>query len=448
MKDLPLFSSKTQNQIAKQVLLAFGGAILFGSLVLMLPQMTTGGQISYIDALFTSASAICVTGLIVQDTPTYFTSLGQTVILIMIQMGGLGIMTVGSIFGLILGRKIHIKDKFYLSSSFGRQQSFSPFKFFMLIAAVTFAFQFVGFLLLASVLYFNYSYPLGSAVTFGGFHSISAFNNAGFSLYSSSLEAFAGDPNINLIMMALIIFGGLGFPVLSEIITYYKTRQFSMHAKLVLTITGFLIVLGTLLFFAIEFRNPESIAGRGMGTKLLASFFQSVTSRTAGFNTINIGQLNPATLFFITVLMFIGASPGSTAGGIKTTTFAAVTASGISTLRGRGHVTLFKRRIPEGIVHRALTITLTAIVLVIFSTIGILIFEDCTLVEALFEVISAFGTVGLSTGITFGLSTPSKIILILCMFIGRIGISTLSLAIAIRGTQNKILYPEESITIG
>ncbi len=448
MKELPLFSSKTQNQIAKQVLLAFGIAIILGSFILMIPQMTKEGQISYIDALFTSTSAICVTGLIVQDTPTFFTGLGKTVIIILIQLGGLGIMTVGSIFGLILGRKINIKDKFYLRSSFGRQQAFSPFKFFMLIAAVTFTLQFIGFMLLSSVLYFQYSYPIRSAVTFGGFHSISAFNNAGFSLYSSSLEAFAGNININLIMITLIILGGLGFPVLSEIITYRRTRHFSVHAKLVLSISAFLIVLGTLLFLALEFGNPTSIQGRGIGTKLLASLFQSVTSRTAGFNTITIANLSPATLFFLTVLMFIGASPGSTAGGIKTTTFAAVSASAISTLRGRSHVTLFKRRLPEHLVHRALTITLTAIVLITFSTIGILIFEKCTLVEALFEVISAFGTVGLSTGITFSLSVPSKVILILCMFIGRIGISTLSLAIAIKGTQNKLLYPEESITIG
>ncbi len=448
MKELPLFSSKTQNQIAKQVLLAYTVAIIIGSFMLMIPQMTAVGRISFIDALFTSTSAICITGLIVQDTPTYFTGMGQTVIITLIQLGGLGIMTVGSIFGLILGRKISIKDKFYLDSSFGKQQAFSPFKFFMLIAAVTFSLQFIGFVLFSSVLYFKYGYPLANALSFGGFHSISAFNNAGFSLYTSSLEGFTGDLSINLIVIFLIILGGLGFPVLAEIITYRRTRQFTLHAKLVVLVSAILIVFGTILFLVLELGNPDSIAGRGWGTKVLSSLFQSVTARTAGFNTIRISELTPATLFFITVLMFIGGSPGSTAGGIKTTTFAAVTASGVSTMRGRSNVTLFKRRIPQDLVHRALTITLTAIVLIIFSTIAILIIEGCTLVEALFEVISAFGTVGLSTGITFGLSTLSKIILILCMFVGRIGIITLSLAIAMRGTQNKILYPEERITIG
>ncbi|MCG9479254.1 MAG: TrkH family potassium uptake protein [Actinomycetia bacterium] len=448
MKELPLFSSKTQNQIAKQVLLAFLVAIFIGSLVLLVPQMTASGQISYIDALFTSTSAICVTGLIVQDTPTYFTDLGKTVILILIQLGGLGIMTVGSIFGLILGRKISIRDKFYLTSSFGRQQSFSTYKFFMLIASVTFAFEFIGFLLMSSVLYFKYSYPIKSALTFSGFHSISAFNNAGFSLYSNSLEGFAGDIPINLVVVGLIIIGGLGFPVISEIITYRRTRQLSLHAKLVLIVSGSLLAFGAIMFFLLEFRNPDSIGGQNMLTKILASIFQSVTPRTAGFNTISMAKLNPATLFFIIILMFIGASPGSTGGGIKTTTFAVVTAGSLSTLRGREQVTLFKRRIPNQLIRRALTITITVIVLVIFSTIGILILEKCTLVEAIFEVISAFGTVGLSTGITFSLSVGSKIILILCMFIGRIGISTLSVAIAIRGTRDKIVYPEETVTIG
>ncbi len=448
MKELPLFSSKTQNQIAKQVLSAFAIAIIIGSLVLMIPQMTTTGKISYIDSLFTSTSAICVTGLIVQDTPTYFTDLGKIVILIMIQIGGLGIMTIGSIFGLILGRKINIKDKFYLSSSFGSKQSFSAYKFFMIIAGVTFTIEFIGFIIMTLIFYLKYSYPIKGAMTFSLFHTVSAFNNAGFALYSNSLEGFSGGIYINLIFMLLIIVGGLGFPVIAEIISYRRTRQLSLHAKIVLMVTVTLIFLGALVFFLLEFRNPSSLAEKSMPAKILSSFFQSVTPRTAGFNTINMRSLNPATLFFLTLLMFIGASPGSTAGGIKTTTFAAVTAGGISTLRGRSQVTIFKRRLSESLIHRALTITMTAIVIVIFSTTGVLIFEKCSLVEALFESISAFGTVGLSTGITSSLTTASKIILILTMFIGRIGISTLAVAIAIRGSKDKISYPEDTITIG
>ncbi|MDD5622582.1 MAG: potassium transporter TrkG [Actinomycetota bacterium] len=448
MKDIPLFSSKTQNKIAKQVFLGFIIAIILGSLLLMIPEMTQSGRISYIDALFTSTSAVCVTGLIVQSTSTYFTDLGKIVILILIQIGGLGIMTIGSIFGLILGRKIHIRDKFYINTSFGSKQPFSASKFFIVIAGTTFTIEFIGFIIMTFIFYFKHAFPFKTSMTFSLFHTVSAFNNAGFSLLSNSFESFSSDIPLNLILMALIVLGGIGFPVISEIITFRRIRHFSLHAKVVMTTTAILILTGAIMFFTLEFNNPESIANVPLSTKILASFFQSVTARTAGFNTMKIGILNPATIFVLILLMFIGASPGGTGGGIKTTTFAAVAAGGLSSIRGRGGVTLFKRKLPSGVVHRALIVTIVAAVLVIISTIGILAFEKYSLKEILFEVVSAFGTVGLSTGITPQLSVASKIILILTMFIGRIGIITLSLAIAIRGIVNKIAYPEETITIG
>ncbi|MFA5015748.1 MAG: TrkH family potassium uptake protein [Actinomycetota bacterium] len=448
MKDIPLFSSKTQNKIAKQVFLGFVIAIILGSLLLMIPKMTQSGRISYIDALFTSTSAVCVTGLIVQSTPTYFTDLGKIVILILIQIGGLGIMTIGSIFGLILGRKIHIRDKFYINTSFGSKQPFSASKFFIVIAGTTFTIEFIGFIIMTLIFYFKHAFPFKTSMTFSLFHTISAFNNAGFSLLSNSFESFSSDIPLNLILMALIVLGGIGFPVISEIITFRRIRHFSLHAKVVMTATAILILIGAIMFFTLEFNNPESIANVPLSTKILASFFQSITARTAGFNTMKISMLNPATIFILILLMFIGASPGGTGGGIKTTTFAAVAASGLSSIRGRSEVTLFKRKLPSSVVHRALIVTIVAAVLVIISTIGILAFEKYSLKEVLFEVVSAFGTVGLSTGITPQLSLASKIILILTMFIGRIGIITLSLAIAIRGIVNKIAYPEETITIG
>ncbi len=448
MKDIPLFSSKTQNRIAQQVMLGFVAVILLGSAILMLPQMTQGENISYIDALFTSTSAICVTGLIVQDTPTYFSDLGKIIILVFIQIGGLGIMTVGSVFGLILGRKIHIRDKFYLNTSFGNKQHFSAGKFFMVIAGATLAIEFIGFIIMAAIFYFKYSYPLSSSMTFSIFHTISAFNNAGFSLYSNSLEVFSYDIPLNLLFMSLIILGGLGFPVLSEIITFRRIRRFSLHAKVVMTMSAFLIVAGAVIFFLLEFRNPDSIGNDPVFIRILSSFFQSVSARTAGFNTTRIAMLNPATLFFLTILMFIGASPGGTGGGIKTTTFVAVSAGALSSIRGRSEVTLLKRRLSTPLIYRSLTLVLSAIVLIIIITIGLLIFEKLSFKDAIFEAISAFGTVGLSTGITSQLSAAGKAILILGMFIGRIGISTLSVAIAIRSTVNKITYPEETITLG
>ena len=447
MKEIPLFSSRTQNKIARHVLLGFAAAILIGSLLLLIPQMTQSGKISYIDAVFTSTSAICVTGLIVQDTPTYFSDLGKIIILIMIQIGGLGIMTIGSIFGLILGRKINIRDKLYINTSFGTGQPFSASKFFIVIAGTTFTIEFIGFIIMSIIFHFRHFYPVKTSMTFSLFHTISAFNNAGFSLYSNSLTGFTSDIPLNLIFMILIILGGIGFPVISEIIAFKRVKHLSLHAKVVLIATTLLILAGALIFFLLEFNNVDSIKNESIPTKILASFFQSVTARTAGFNTLNIGKLNPATLFFIVLLMFIGASPGGTGGGIKTTTFAAVSAAGLRSIRGRSEVTLLKRKLPSILIYRALTITIAAITLIIISTIGVLAFDKCSLKEALFEVMSAFGTVGLSTGITPALSIASKIILIVTMFIGRIGISTLSLAIAIRSVVDKMTYPEESITI-
>jgi len=448
MKELALFSSKTQKNIAKQVLLGFITAIIIGAIILSIPQMTESGKISYIDAIFTSTSAVCVTGLIVQDTPTYFTDLGKIVILILIQLGGLGIMTIGSIFGLILGRKIHLRDKFYINTSYGVRNHFSASKFFLIIVGTTFTIELIGFTLMSLIFYLKYSYPIKASMTFSLFHTISAFNNAGFSLFSNSLEGFQSDIPLNLLFMALIIIGGIGFPVISEIISFRRVKRLTIHAKIVLILTAGLILVGAIMFFLLEFKNPQTTGNTSTSTKIISSFFQSVTTRTAGFNTTNISKLNLSTLLFLTLLMFIGASPGGTGGGIKTTTFAAVVAGAWSTIRGRKHVILFKRRLPESLISRALTLTIAAIIIILFSTIGLLVFEKCALKDALFESISAFGTIGLSTGITSSLSAPSKIILILSMFIGRIGISTLSLAIAMRGTVDKIVHPEEKITIG
>jgi len=357
-------------------------------------------------------------------------------------------MTVGSIFGLILGKKIQFKDKFYIESSFGPRQPFVATRFFATIAAITAVIEISGFIILFFVLHFRYGLPLKSAATFGFFHSVSAFNNAGFSLYSTNLEAFTSDIIINLNIMGLIILGGLGFPVMSEIINFRRIKRFSLHAKIVFLVTGFLILCGALFFFIFEFNNPQTLGSQPLGARILASFFQSVTARTAGFNTVPVGKLTQATLIFLTLLMFIGASPGGTGGGIKTTTFAVVTMGALGSLRGRSQVVMFKKRLPQGLFSRALTIVFTAIILILFSTIALLIFEKCTLAEALFEVVSAFGTVGLSTGITPGLTIASKVVLILCMYIGRIGISTLALAIALRSSSDRAFHTEETITIG
>jgi len=302
--------------------------------------------------------------------------------------------------------------------------------------------------ILTSLFYFKYSYPLKSAFAYALFHSVSSFNNAGFSLYSNNLESFTGDFVLNITIMMLIITGGIGFSVLSELIAFKKRKKLSLHAKIVLTTTTLLILIGAISFLLLEFSNPNSIGTLTPGVKVLSSFFQSITPRTAGYNTVKMSALNESTLVILIILMFIGASPGGTGGGIKTTTFASITLSGLAAIKGRTSITIFKKRIPKGTVYRALTLTLTAIVLILFASIAIMIIEKESFIKVAFEATSAFGTVGLSTGITSFLTTASKAILIMLMFIGRVGISILSLIIASRVLPEKIERPEEPIVIG
>jgi trk system potassium uptake protein TrkH len=448
MDEISSFFLKSQRKMINRVAFAFAAVIITGTFILMLPVMTYNRQISFIDALFTSTSATCVTGLIVQDTSTFFTGLGKAVILILIQIGGLGIMTVTSIFGIILGRKINFGDRFYLKTSFGADKFFSAARFFIIIAATTIVIELSGTFSITGVLFFKYGESLRNSFISGVFHSVSAFNNAGFSLYSRNLERFAGDPVFSITIMSLIVIGGIGFSVISEIIEYRKVKKFSLHTKIVIITTVILIITGAVAFYLFEFENKKSIGSLPYGVKILSSFFQSITSRTAGFNTIDISNLKEATLLVLTILMFIGASPGGTGGGIKTTTFASITLAGYYSFKGHKNISIFKKRIPHGIVFRALTLTLTALLLIIVATIAIMLIEGESFIKVIFEVTSAFGTVGLSTGITKGLTVASKYILIGCMFIGRVGISSLSLIIASRILPEKIERPEETISIG
>lgn len=448
MEEHSSFLLKSQRKIVNRVALAFAGVIITGTLLLMLPIMTKNHNISFIDALFTSTSATCVTGLIVQDTSTFFSGFGKAVILLLIQFGGLGIMTITSIFGLILGRKINFGDRFYLKTSFGTEKLFSAARFFAIIASTTIIIELLGTLIVTTDLFFKYKESFKNSLISGLFHSVSAFNNAGFSLYSSNLEKFVSDPFFSITIMLLIIIGGIGFSVISEFLQFKSIKKFSLHAKIVILTTTLLILVGAIVFYLFEFKNNNSLGNLSIGARILSSFFQSVTARTAGFNTIRISNLKEATLLVITILMFIGASPGGTGGGIKTTTFASITLAGFYSFRGYKNISIFKKRIPHSIVFRALTLTLTALLLVIIATIAIMLIEGENFIKVLFEVTSAFGTVGLSTGITPELSVASKYILIAVMFIGRVGISSLSLIIASRIRPEKIERPEESITIG
>ena len=431
--------------------ISFAAAILLGALVLMLPFCTTSGRISFIDALFTSTSAICVTGLIVVDTATYFTTAGQLVILLLIQLGGLGVMTFSTMILLAAGRSITISDRILVQEGYhpGSPRDFRTLvKNIFLFTAVI---EGAGFILL--FLRFLKSDPWPRALLSGLFHSISAFCNAGFSVYSENLMGFRGDIVVNLAITHLIIFGGLGFLVIGEVtkaaagILKGIKMRLSLHSKLVLTTTTVLIVGSFFIFLALE--SSGALRSFSWKDKILASFFQIITPRTAGFNTINLTTLGTAAVLLQMFLMFIGASPGSTGGGVKTSTFGVVLAFIRSKIAARDSVHLFYRTIPQNNVLKAFTLIALSISLVFIVGFVVLVSQPGMLMkEVFYEVFSGFGTVGLSLGITPQLNVLSKSMIVLVMYAGRIGPLTLLLAFSRRRALGKYDYVEENVLIG
>ena len=431
--------------------ISFAVAIFLGALLLMLPFCTTSGRISFIDALFTSTSAICVTGLIVVDTATYFTTAGKCVILLLIQLGGLGIMTFSTMVLLAAGRSITISDRILVQEGYhpGSPRNFRTlvkniFLFTAVIEGTGFIFLFLRFL---------QNEPWPRALFSGIFHSISAFCNAGFSVYSDNLMGFRGDVLVNLTVAHLIIFGGLGFLVIGEtskaaarLLKGMKVRL-SLHSKLVLMTTTALIIGSFFIFLALE--NSGALRSFSWKDKILASFFQVVTPRTAGFNTINLTTLGTAAVLLHMFLMFIGASPGSTGGGVKTSTFGVIFAFIRSKIAARDSVHLFYRNIPQNNVVRAFTVISLSLSLVFVAGFVVLVSQPGMLMkEVFYEVFSGFGTVGLSLGITPQLNVISKAMIILVMYAGRIGPLTLLLAFSRRRAFGKYEYVEENVLIG
>ncbi len=437
---------------AHYLLLGFAGAILLGAFLLWLPVSTSGQPISFVNALFTSTSAVCVTGLIVVDTGTRFTHFGQMVILTLIQLGGLGIMTFSVFFMILLGKRVSFKGREAIHDSF----SHSPFKNFsgMLraIFLLTFGVETLG--ALGLTLLFLREYPLKRSIYLAVFHSVSAFCNAGFSLFSDSLVRYQNDVGINIIFMLLIVLGGLGFLVLLDLPALFSRRRLSLHSRIVLGATGGLILGGALFIFVSEYTNQ--LANLPLHGKILAAFFQSVTPRTAGFNTLDYSKLTHATLFFTVFLMFVGASPGSCGGGIKTSTFSVLLMLIWRRIHGHRQVSVFQRTLPRGVVDRVIVITFMAFVTVFLATLLILMIEAWGVpfggsrwrfIRILFEVTSAFGTVGLSTGITAMLSAASKLVLVGVMYLGRVGPATVAFALRPQEEEH-FQYAEESIMIG
>jgi trk system potassium uptake protein TrkH len=437
---------------ARFIIGSFGSLILIGTGLLLLPKATRE-PFYLIDALFTATSAVCVTGLIVVDTAKAFTTTGQLIILGLIQLGGLGIMTVTTFFTLIVGQRMSGREQVLMGNVLSTEQ---PAQLGPIIRAVfftTIGIESCGFLLL----YLSWRDVLdpGLAWYTALFHAISAFCNAGFSTFSDSLIRFEASVRINVIVCSLIILGGLGFGTLRNLITSFfspgsirqKIARLSVQSKIALVMSGFLLVLGTLLFLLLE--TSSSLNSFSWGNRLLASFFQSVTSRTAGFNTVDFSQLRASTLMLAMILMFIGVAPGSTGGGIKVTTLAILLGTVISLARGKLRLELFRRTIPVKVLYQTLVvITVHLSILVLISFLLSITENHERPINLMFETVSALGTVGLSTGVTPHLSVMGKFLIILTMFSGRIGPFTLALAVRRRQLIESYQYPEEEVQIG
>ncbi len=438
------------------VLASFAVVIAAGAVLLMMPvSWEPGVRVSPVDALFTATSAVCVTGLTVVDTGATYSRFGEIAVLIMLQIGGLGVMTVGTFFGLMLGRRIAFGERAVMTSTFGAEAVPDIRSLLKRIILTTIVIEAVGAGLL--FLRFRHDYPAGQAAYFSVFHSISAFCNAGFSTFSDSFERYHDDLLVTATVMVLIVTGGLGFLVLMDIKRKWIDRRridfsaLNLHSKLVLSVTGTLLVLGTVGAIITEAGNPQNELP--WYTRIWTSLFLAVTARTAGFNTVPTDCLTDGTLFLVSLLMFIGASPGSTGGGIKTTTAGVIVAAALSRLRGQESVNACHRTIPARVVDRSVSLLVGAICLVAAALFVLQLTEHTGVqrgefIRHTFEAVSAFGTVGLSTGVTPGLSFFGKLLIMGLMFVGRLGPITVAMAIATRELPPRYSYAEEGVMIG
>lgn len=436
----------------------FGGMILIGTILLCLPVASSNGEsVGFLSALFSSTSAVCVTGLTVVEIGAAYSLFGQLVMLILIQLGGIGFMTATSMLYMLLGRRITLKDRIVIKDSLNETNLQGVVRMTRNVLIVTAIAESVGIFLLA--LRFVPQYGPATGMYYSVFHSISSFCNAGFDVFGlgNSLVPYAFDPLVSLTVMGLITVGGLGFFVVVEL--YRKTTlrrkyHLTLHTKIVLIASAILVLGGTLFFFFAESGNPNTLGKEGLsvGDKLLASSFQSVTTRTAGYASIPQGEMTPASKIVSTVLMFIGASPSGTGGGIKTTTAVMLMFLVVTILKGKKDTVVMHRRMNRDVMMRAITLTVLAAVFVGFMTfVGSAAQPHLTSSDLLFETVSAFGTVGLTVGITPSLSAFGQILIIITMFAGRVGVFTMSMALAKRMAKQdtcNIRYPEERVMIG
>lgn len=424
--------------------------ILIGSIVLSLPiSSVTGEYTNYLDSLFTSTSAVCVTGLVTLNTGAHWSVFGQVVIITLIQIGGLGFMSITAFVAMLLGKKITLKDRLYIQESMNAFEIQGIAKMVKYVVKFTFSVELIGAVLLSFK--FIPEYGLRKGIGFSLFHSISAFCNAGFDIIGDGNSMVSQSNSVLLLMVLslLIIVGGLGFSVIIELWNYKKVKRLSVHSKIVLSITGGLIVVGAIFIFLLEYKNPETMANMTFVEKITNSVFTSVSPRTAGFNSVPLDKLTNASVLMTIFLMFIGGSPGSTAGGIKTTTFGMVALTLVNVIKGRQDTEVFRRRFSKETIYKSFALFMIGTSIVIIVTMILSITEyGMDFLSVLFEATSAFGTAGLTLGITSSLSVIGKIVIIIGMYIGRVGPLTVALALTHRQKKQGYKYPEGKILIG
>jgi trk system potassium uptake protein len=441
---------RTLQHPARLVPLTFLLAIVVGTVLLMLPAARAGeGSAPFLTALFTATSAACVTGLVIVDTPTYWSGLGQGVILALFQVGGLGIMTGATLLGLLVARRLRLSTRLIAQAETRTLGLGDVVGVLRLVLSVTVAVELVTATVLALRLRYAYGEAWADAVWNGVFLSVASFSNAGFSTYSDNLVSFAADPFILGPIMLGVILGGIGFPVLRDIHRNpRRAGQWSLHSKLTLFGTGLLLLGGTAATLLYEWTNPATLGPLDAGDKLLGAVFHSAMTRSGGFNALDIGQLHPETLAVSYVLMMIGGGSASTAGGIKVTTFLVLGFVVWAEIRGEPDVTAFGRRISREVQREALTIALLAVGFVGMGTLVLLTVTELSLDDALFETVSAFATVGLSTGVTADLPVAGQVVLVVLMFLGRVGTITVATGLALRSRRRPYRYPEERPIVG
>ncbi|MCG7426741.1 TrkH family potassium uptake protein [Helcobacillus massiliensis] len=434
---------------AALIALATAGVLALGTTLLMMPFSSKGEPPPFIDALFTATSALCVTGLVTLNTDEQWTVGGQIVLLCLMQIGGLGVMILVTMLALLTARHVGIRDRQVFDTATASGAGSHVRSTLRMIALVTIAVEGAVAVLLTLRMHTHYEMGWGKSAWYGVFHAVSAFNNAGFGLRSSSLIDFGTDPFVLLPIAGAIILGGIGYPVILEVLRRLRPhRILTLNSKLMLIGTPVLLFGGTLAVLVPEWSNPATLGPMNPAQKVLASFFQSTTSRTAGFNALDISQMHPETWFGTDILMFIGAGPAGTGGGLKVTSAAVVLIVILSELRGDTGVRAFHRAIPSAVIRQVVTVMGLYGLAVVVGTGLILLLEPVELDRVLYEVISAISTTGLSTGITADLSTTSRIVLIVLMFLGRVGPVTLGTALALRARPLAYTSPEERPIIG